>query len=379
MTKAIVLGCGLVGATMARDLAADEDFDVAVADVNAENLKKLACDSKIETIQDDLSDPKRLRAVIEPFDIVIGGLPSRIGFQTLRTVIEASKPYCDISFTPEDAMELDGLAKKHGVTAVIDCGVSPGLSNMIVGYVHAQLDTTHRAVMYVGGLPKVRHWPYEYKAPFAPSDVIEEYTRPARFIENGLRVTRPALSEAELIDFPKVGTLEAFNTDGLRTMLSTLDIPNMKEKTLRYPGHIALMRALRETGFFRKDLIDVGGVKVRPLDVTSKLLFAKWSYEAGEEEFTVLRVIVEGEKGGEPVRHTYDLYDEYDRRTETSSMARTTAFPNVIVARMIASGAFHEPGVIPPERLGARAGLFDHMVRELSARGVTLVSRIEKL
>ncbi|MCH8966070.1 MAG: saccharopine dehydrogenase family protein [Planctomycetes bacterium] len=379
MTKAIVLGCGLVGATMARDLAADEDFDVAVADVNAENLKKLACDSKIETIQDDLSDPKRLRAVIEPFDIVIGGLPSRIGFQTLRTVIEASKPYCDISFTPEDAMELDGLAKKHGVTAVIDCGVSPGLSNMIVGYLHAQLDTTHRALMYVGGLPKVRHWPYEYKAPFAPSDVIEEYTRPARFIENGLRVTRPALSEAELIDFPKVGTLEAFNTDGLRTMLSTLDIPNMKEKTLRYPGHIALMRALRETGFFRKDLIDVGGVKVRPLDVTSKLLFAKWSYEAGEEEFTVLRVIVEGEKGGEPVRHTYDLYDEYDRRTGTSSMARTTAFPNVIVARMIVSGAFHEPGVIPPERLGARAGLFDHMVRELSARGVTLVSRIEKL
>ena len=276
-------------------------------------------------------------------------------------------------------MELDGLAKKHGVTAVIDCGVSPGLSNMIVGYVHARLDTTHRAVMYVGGLPKVRHWPYEYKAPFAPSDVIEEYTRPARFIENGLRVTRPALSEAELIDFPKVGTLEAFNTDGLRTMLSTLDIPNMKEKTLRYPGHIALMRAFRETGFFRKDLIEVGGVKVRPLDVTSKLLFAKWSYEAGEEEFTVRRVCVEGEKGGKPVRYTYDLYDEYDRRTRTSSMARTTAFPNVIVARMIASGALHEPGVIPPERLGAHAGLFDHMVRELSARGMTLTSRIDKL
>ncbi len=375
--KAVVLGCGLVGATMARDLASDDEFDVTVADISAENLREAAVEPRLRTAQLDLGDTQALGKLIEPFDIVVGGLPSRIGWQTLETVIAAGKPYCDISFMPQDATQLDAMAIDKGVTAVVDCGVSPGLSNLIVGYVHAQLDATEDAVIYVGGLPKVRQWPYYYKAPFAPADVIEEYTRPARFIENGLQVTRPALSDPELIDFPNVGTLEAFNTDGLRSLLHTVDIPNMKEKTLRYPGHIKLMRAMRETGLFRTDEIDVGGVKVRPLDVTSALMFPKWTYEEGEEEFTTLRVTVAGRKDGQSVRHTYDLYDEYDRATRTSSMARTTAFPNVIMARMIVRGEFDEPGVFPPEQLATRDGVFDRMVDALAERGVNLTSRVE--
>ena len=126
----------------------------------------------------------------------------------------------------------------------------------------------------MGGLPVERNWPWEYKAGFAPADVIEEYVRPARQVENGEVVVHEALSEPELVHFEGLGSLEAFHTDGLRSLTETLgDIPNIREKTLRYPGHIERMRALREAGFFSTEEIEVKGVRIRPLDVTSALLF----------------------------------------------------------------------------------------------------------
>ena len=377
--RAIVLGCGLVGATMARELAADPEFEVVAADFAQNNLDKLRNCSGIRTIRVDLSDPGRVKEVIGDQDVVLGALPSRIGLQTLEAVIRSGKCYCDISFMPEDAMQLDSLAKKHAATAVVDCGVSPGLSNMMVGHAVSLMERADRADIFVGGLPKVRHWPYQYKAPFAPSDVIEEYTRPARIVENGNIVVKPALSDPELMDFPQVGTLEAFNTDGLRTLLGTVRVANMREKTLRYPGHIELMRVLRETGFFDQNEIEVKGVKVCPRDVTAKLLFPRWTYDQGEEEFTVLRVVVEGAKGGKLMRLIYDLYDEYDRTSGTSSMARTTGFPCVIVARMLAHRRFAEPGVFPPEMLALRNGVFEFMVDELARRGVVVHTNVREL
>jgi saccharopine dehydrogenase-like NADP-dependent oxidoreductase len=370
--RAIVLSCGLVGATMARELAGDPAFEVTAADLSDENLRNLRDCSAIHTLQADLSDPTRVREIISDHDVVLGALPSRIGFRTLDAVLRSGKCYCDISFMPEDAMELDPLARQHGATAVVDCGVSPGLSNMMVGHAVARLDRADCAEIYVGGLPKVRLWPYQYKAPFAPSDVIEEYTRPARIVENGRVVVKPALSDPELMDFPQVGTLEAFNTDGLRSLLKTVRVTEMREKTLRYPGHIELMRVLRETGFFDQSPIDVKGVMVRPRDVTARLLFPRWTYQQDEEEFTILRVVVVGMKNGKELRFTYELYDEYDRGSGTSSMARTTGFPCVIVARMLAHRRFAEPGVFPPEMLAQRDGVFELMVDELARRGVVV-------
>lgn len=396
---AVVLGCGLVGATMARDMA--KDYRVTACDLKKENLDRLAGTPNITTKQIDLSNAAKIREAIADADVVLGAMPSVLGFQTLRTIIEAGKPYSDISFMPEEALDLDDLAKSKGVSAVVDCGVSPGLSNLAVGHACTLLAEVHSAVIYVGGLPKARHWPYQYKAPFAPSDVIEEYTRPARLVENRQLVTRSALSEPELIEFPNIGSLEAFNTDGLRSLIRTLDIPNMKEKTLRYPGHIDLMRAMRDTGLFDKNEIEVKGVRVRPLDVTSRLLFPKWTYETDEEEFTVLRVIVEGvwrvqpatavgsavrtvppspslgrgQGEGLPLTQiTYDLYDQYDLITHTSSMARTTAFPATITARLLTEKKITKPGVLPPELLATEPNYFDHMTRELKLRNVLLTT-----
>lgn len=376
--KAVVLGCGLVGATMARDLAGDPSLDVTAVDFSPANLDKLQKVPSLTCRRADLSAAPAVADLIAPFDVVVGAMPSTLGFMVMKTVIESGKPFADISFMIEDAMELSGLAKQRGVTVVFDCGVAPGLANLIIGHCHAQLEKTTRVVYYVGGLPKNPQPPYLYKAPFAPADVLEEYTRPVRMIEAGRVITKPALSEPEMLEFPKAGRLEAFNTDGLRSLLTTIAAPDMVEKTLRYAGHIDLMRVFRETGLFRKDEIELrGGAKVRPLDVTSKLLFPLWTYEPGEEEFTVLRVVVEGMQSGKRVRHTYDLYDEYDRVAQCSSMARTTGFPCAIVARMLANRELHLPGVHPPETLGREPGMLERMTKELATRGVTITNRVE--
>ena len=379
MTNAIVLGCGRIGAAIARDLAADKRFRVTVADASPASLAPLAHVANITTLQADLSDAKGVGRAVAPFDLVLGALPSVLGAAALRAVIQASKPFVDISFMTEDAAQWDDLAKEHNVTVVVDCGVAPGLANMIIGYCHAELDRTDSVAFYVGGLPWQRRWPYQYQAPFAPNDVIEIYTRPARLVEGGKVVVKPALSELELLDFPKVGTLEAFNSDGLRSLIRTIDAPFMKEKTLRYPGHAELMRTLRETGFFGKEPVDVGGVQVRPLDVTSQLLLPLWSYQPDEREFTVLRVIVEGRQKGKPVRIQYDMFDEYDPATKMTSMARTTAFPCAIVARMLIDGTFTSPGVFPPETLAAEAGIMDRMIAELSNRNVVIERNVTPL
>ncbi len=375
--KVVVLGCGLVGATMARDLAADRKLSVTVADVNPANLQAVSGVRNLSTALADLSRPDKVRAVIRAADVVVGALPSRFGFATLRTVIEAGKPYCDISFMPEEAMDLDSLARRRGVTAVVDCGVAPGLANLAIGHAAAALDEGEEASYYVGGLPHTRTWPFEYKAPFAPADVIEEYTRPARMKLAGRLITRPALSDPELIDFPQVGTLEGSLTDGLRSLLKTVKIPNMWEKTLRYPGHAALMRVFREVGLFSKNPIEIGAARVRPLDVTSNLLFPMWKRLPEEREFTILRVVVRGRKGKRREVHTFDLFDETDPQTGTSSMARTTGFPCTITARLLASGELRLPGVHPPELLAREKGYFPHMVRELARRGVEFTHSIE--
>lgn len=377
--RIIVLGCGLVGAAMARDLAAADGLDVSVADVNRTNLDRVSRTPRLAVVQADLGQADAVKAAVRDVDVVVGAMPSALGLQTLRAVIEAGKHYCDISFMIEDPRELNGLARQRGVTVVYDCGVAPGLANMIIGHCHAGLTETIDVCYYVGGLPKRRHWPFEYKAPFAPSDVVEEYTRPARLKEHGRVVVKPALSEPELIDFEPVGTLEAFNTDGLRSLLDTIPARNMKEKTLRYPGHAELMRVLRETGFFAKEEIDLRGQRIRPIDVTSKLLFDKWRLEPGEPEFTILRVMVEGRRTEGRVRFTYDLYDEYNGISGIHSMARTTGYVCTSMARLIAGGRFDRPGVHPPETIGTEARLLDAVVASLAERGIAIARREQPL
>lgn len=370
MKKIIILGGGMVGSAVANDLS--HNFNITVADIDSHKLKKIQSACQCEIIKKDLLLSENIKSVVKDFDLVIGAVPGFMGFQTLKSVIEAKKNIVDISFFGEDPFELDNLAKQNNVTAVIDCGIAPGFSSILLGY-HSTQMRIDRFECYVGGLPFKRTLPFQYKAPFSPSDVIEEYIRPSRIVENSKIVIKPALSEPELIEFDNIGTLEAFYTDGLRTLIRTMSIPNMKEKTLRYPGHIDLMRTLRDTGFFNYTEIEVGGKKVRPLDVTSKILFPYWKLEVDEEEFTVLRLIIEGDQK----KITFNLFDSFDKKSKTTSMARTTGYTCSAVARLVIEGKFKRTGIAPPEFVGMESNCFNFVSNYLKERNISYLKKEE--
>ncbi len=277
----------------------------------------------------------------------------------------------DISFFPENSLELDALAKQNNVTAIVDCGVAPGMGNIILGYYNEQLKLTDFECL-VGGLPKVKKWPFNYKAPFSPVDVIEEYTRPARYIENGHIVIKEALSDVEHVDFDGVGTLESFNSDGLRSLVYTMShIKNMKEKTLRYPGHIEYINVLKSSGFFSAEKMMINGIEMSPLEFSSKILFNEWKLGATEEELTVMRITLKGtDKKGQEKTIVYHLHDVYCPETKTSSMARTTGYTATAAANLFLDGLFTDKGVFPPEFVGKEEGCFDYVLNYLKDRNV---------
>jgi saccharopine dehydrogenase-like NADP-dependent oxidoreductase len=368
MAKILVLGAGMVGRAMAVDLA--RSHAVTATDIDENALRTLRDDHGIATTALDLSDRSRLESAVAEFELVVGAAPGFLGFGTLETVVAAGKNVVDISFCPENALELSPLAEKRGVTALVDIGVAPGMDHLFLGY-HDGTMKVDSFECLVGGLPKKRIWPFDYKAPFSPVDVIEEYTRPARFVQNGNLIVEPALSDTELVEFDEIGTVEAFNTDGLRTLLETMPhVPNMKEKTLRYPGHIRLILALKDSGFFETEKIKIGDAEVSPREFTSKMLIKEWALAPGEEEITIMRVTVAGEESGRPKTYVYHLYDEYDRATGTSSMARTTGYTCTAAAELLLQGLFTARGVFPPEIVGQQQRCFDHMLAYLAARGV---------
>ncbi len=370
MTRVLVLGGGMVGLTIATELASRGAFTVTVADADARALGEAVALGNIKVVQADLSQPFAIVDLANAAEIVVGALPGQFGFAALQAVIESRRPFVDISFMPENPLALDAVARERGVTAIVDCGVAPGVSHMMAGFAASHLSPCDRVDIYVGGLPIQRLWPFDYKAGFSPRDVIEEYVRPARLVEHGRLVTRNALSDPELIDFPGVGTLEAFLTDGLRTLLTTVSVPNMKEKTLRYPGHRQLMEVIREIGFFSQEALDINGQRIRPLDVTAALMFPKWQFQAGEPDVTVLRVVAEGNAVNGRTRLQWDLCDTYETESGVRSMSRVTAFAAVAVLRLLAEGRFVSPGVHPPEALGAHSDLLEAVLTELRKRGV---------
>jgi len=378
MNNIIVIGAGMVGSAIAADLL--HNHNVTLADLNAQRLNELRSKyPALRVMPLDVQDAEALQNAVSPFDLVICAVPGFLGFKTLRSIIEAGKNVVDISFFPENALELDTLAKTKGITAIVDCGVAPGMDNIILGRYNELLKLTDFECL-VGGLPKAKKWPFYYKAPFSPIDVIEEYTRPARYVENGNIIVREPLTDSEFIEFDKVGTLESFNTDGLRSILFTMPhIKNMKEKTLRYPGHVDVVKALKQAGFFSTEKINVNGFSVSPLAVTSRVLFDDWKLGETEEEMTVMRVTLKGlNANGERVKVEYNLYDEYDPMTQTSSMARSTGYTATAAANMFLEGHFSEKGVFPPELIGKHEHCFNFILQYLKERNIHYVKTVSK-
>lgn len=374
--KIAVLGAGMVGRTIAADLSAN--FDTTSFDISQSNLLLLEKFPKVKTTISDLSNFDGYTSLLDGFDMAVCAVPGFMGYQALKAIINAGKNVVDISFFSQDALTLDTLAKQKNVTVIVDCGVAPGMSNWVLGHYNTQMKIQEFECM-VGGLPMQRIKPWEYKAPFSPVDVIEEYIRPARYVVNGEIITRPALSDAELIDFPVVGTLESFNTDGLRSILFTMKhIPNMKEKTLRYPGHIALIQSLQKAGFFSNDDVLVKGKPVVPLELTSQLLLNQWKLHPNEPEFTIMSITCIGIMDNKPTTIEYLLYDENDRATGFSSMSRTTGFTCTAAVNLLHQNLFTQKGVFPPELVAGTPGTFEFIINYLKDRAVVYKKTVKQ-
>ena len=361
--KIITLGGGMVGSAIARDLK-QSGFVVTVAD-KEESLKEKLALFDIEYLSLDFSNLNAVSQAVQDFDLVIGAVPGFMGFSILKTVLQAGKNIADISFMPEDSREMDELAKSNAVTAVTDAGVAPGLSNLIFGKELAEFDQLETAKCYVGGLPQNPQPPWWYKSVFSPIDVIEEYTRPARLVENGTEITKPAMSEIEQIEIDRVGTLDAFNSDGLRSLLN-LPIPNMIEKTLRYSGHIQKIIEMRDDGLFNPDVIEE----------TAQSLINEWVPEKTDYDQTIMRLEFKGMKNGNEVSKKYDLLDYYDEENNITSMARTTGYTCSAVAHAILSGDFSKKGVFTMESFADDKNLVQQILNYLSGRNINFSTEI---
>ena len=342
MARICVLGGGLVGRFVACVLH-ERSHEVRVVDT--ESLSDMP--SGIEVIQAYV-DIESLPQTIQGFDVVVNCLPGRIGHAVRPTLLSIEGlSVADLAFTAEDPRMYDELAKEHGSRLIYDVGIAPGLSNALLMDAQCRMGGLSSAKIWVGGNPQEPDEEWSYMAPFSPSDVIEEYTRPARIRRNGQNVIEAALTERHAVSVPGYGQMEAFLTDGVRSLLDTIESEELLEYTVRWPGHID--RYLNG-------------------DDTEDELIEAWKFDSKRPEFTWLAVEVNG--GNDNQR--WDVIDE--GKDGWSSMARTTGLVTVEVTEMLADGTISECGVMPPERLGQEPDLLYRLIDAMQREGVQIHS-----
>jgi len=368
--KILVVGSGKVGSEIARDLARSSEVDsVIVADAQAKNLKNVRGHAKIRTRRLDISQRKPLLAAMRNVDVICGALPGRLGFQLMTIAVEARRDLVDISYTPENPFKLHGKARDQENIIVPQCGVAPGFTNMCVGDASRRLGTITKVRVFVGGLPQRPTPPLNYRIVFSLEDVINEYSRPARIIEYGKEKLVDALSGRGFLNFPGVGRLEYFITDGLGSLPRSFpNVREMNEYTLRYPGHAEIMKTLRVLGFFEDKEVQVNGLAITPRKLSIALLKSAMSL-GRPEDLLALRVEVEGKLGKKSLI-SYQILDYYDARNKVSAMARTTAYPCTSAALLVGQRKLRSVGVVPPEKIAKDPEHFGFVLSRLRSRGV---------
>ena len=376
--RIIVIGCGKIGSTIAKDLSESLEAEITVADKFETAARRVAGEIDGEWTTVDASSKGSIAQALRGFDLAVGALPGDYGFNAMEAAVEVGVDMVDVSYTPENPLILDEEARRREMTLIPDCGVAPGLSSMLVGYGASKLDEVKAAHILVGGIPERPVPPLGYTITWSAEGLIDEYMRPVRIVEGGRVVEVPALSGLEEIEFPGLGRLEAFYTDGLRTLIETFKgVESMYEKTLRYPGHVEKVKLLRDLGLFDDEPIEVEGVKVSPKCFTARLLEKHLRMpEVGD--LLAMMVEVKGLKDGAEKTIRFHLLDRYDRARGVTAMARTTGYTTSIVAQLLVRGRIEERGVIPPEKLGLKPQIFEEILMELRRRGVEVVEQVDE-
>jgi len=378
--RILVLGYGNIGSVLATDLAESmSSTEVVIAGRHRDKAEEAATAINRENVTGFQLDAHNYRGLVDAmkkFDLVIGTLPGDVGYRSVKAAIDAKVDMVDVSYMPENPLTLNEDAIKADVMIVPDCGVAPGLSNMLVGRAVSKLDLVENIHVMVGGLPEEAVPPLGYTVTWSIEGLIDEYTRKAKIVENSEVVEVEALTGLEEVEFPGVGKLEGFYTDGLRTLLHTVKgVKNMWEKTLRYPGHVEKIKLLKTLGFFDEHPVEVENTRLPPRKVTIKLLEKKLR-RPEIKDILAMKVEVSGIAGGSRKCYVYHLLDRYDQKHGVTAMARTTAYPASILAQLISQKAIEEKGVIPLEKLGVKEKIFNKILAELEKRRVKIVESL---
>ncbi|MDY0407155.1 saccharopine dehydrogenase C-terminal domain-containing protein [Virgibacillus sp. 179-BFC.A HS] len=378
----VVLGTGMIGTTVVREIAKFENIDKVTAvdgfQKNIDTCLQAANHRKVVGKLAELQTEKDIYNVLEDADVAIACLPHSLSLTAVHAAIDVKCNLVDLVGSQfEEKMELDAQAKQAGVTIVPGCGVAPGITNFLAAQGIKMLDEADEAVMICGGLPRHPLPPLWYQVVFRLESVMGLYTRPALAAENGELVQIPPFSGLETVTFPEpVGECEAVITDAHSAAHTLKDkVKSLYEKTVRYAGHWSKMSVLAELGFLDKDAIEVEGTPISPVKFTEKVLEPQLCGQSNED-ITVLRVVVRGLKDGIKTTFTWEMVNPYDRERDITSMARTTAIPAMLTANWIVTGKIREKGVLPTEKIiiGER---FEPFMKELKGYGIDIAFRQE--
>lgn len=377
--KLLSVGCGYIGSVLAEEMVQSLDFEkLVICDSTKKKIEETAkrLGEKIFPLQIDISDYPSLLEVIDDADIVIGLSPGKLGFNVMRACVEKKKNLVDLSFMAEDPFFFNKAAFEGGTTIIPDCGVAPGLSNILIGKSASELDEVEDALTYVGGLPQKPIPPLNYKVTWCVEDLLEEYTRKAKIVRNGKTVEVDALEGLEEIEFEGLGKFEAFFTDGIRTLHRTIKANNMWEKTIRYQGHAEKIKLIKELGLLKKEPITSIGIS--PWEFMRKFLERNLSFFE-DKDLVLMRIRVDGTKDSTKILHTYEVIDYFDEKRNITAMGRTTAYTAFAIIKLMIENRIDKKGVIPPEILGMDRELFGRIKRILGEKNLRIEERIEKV
>ncbi len=382
--KMLVLGAGLQGSACAYDLLQNEEVtEVRLADLHSSHLPHFLAPysgKRLIPTPVDVRDTEAIGALMRESNAVMSAIPYYFNLDLAKQAVAAGVPFCDLGGNTEIVFEqkkLDAEAREKGITVIPDCGLAPGMVNILAEYGIRQLDTVDEVKIFVGGLPQNPEPPLNYQIVYSLEGVLDYYTTLSWIIRDGIRTQVKALSEREPVVFgPPVGELEAFHTaGGLSTMAFRYEgkIPSMEYKTLRYPGHAAIMEAIRELGLLDEEPIDVEGGRVAPRDVAIATMGPRLT-KPGGRDLVALRVTVRGKKDGAPREVGWELVDFYDEEHGVSAMMRTTGYSLSITGQMQARGEISVKGVNTPDECVPAT----KYIAELARRGVNIRNLSER-
>jgi lysine 6-dehydrogenase len=374
----LVLGAGLQGSASAFDLLRDPEVtQVTLADIHPERMARFLSsrnDPKLRAVTLDVTDHTAVAALMAGHTAVMSALPYYFNGPMARLAVAAGCHFADLGGNTEIVMEQKGLdaeAHSKGLSIMPDCGLAPGMVNILAAEGMRRLDKTDRVRIFVGGLPQHPEPPLNYQIVYSLEGALDYYTTPSWILRDGKRTTVDALSELEPVEFPTpIGTLEAFHTGGgISTMPFTWEgkVREMEYKTLRYPGHVAIMRPIRELGLLSLDPLMVKGSAVVPRDLFIAAVSPHLTKPEGRD-LVALRIIVSGDKHGKPASTTFDLIDRFDEVHHVSAMMRTTGYSLSVTGLIQARRQVIRTGVTTPDE-----GMpFDRYVDGLKARGIVI-------